>query len=183
MKGCLGLFSVMSKKKTHLVLMTKSFVLWIRTIKLESCHGFMLKTYTSQYKVWKSGFAHFILSFLSRKQSSLKHWFWAEENWRCVISVYQPSKSWPSSHKKIAGYFYLTSVIWPGLRQSRRWSDISLFFCHLNTVTIVLMSSVSASDGFIVSLPRLNSLDCSTAGFSLVGWLPLLHLFSLASAC
>lgn len=54
----------------------------------------MLKTYTSHYKVWKSGFAHFILlSFLSRKHSSLKHWFWAEKNWRCVISVYQPSKS------------------------------------------------------------------------------------------
>lgn len=28
------------------------------------------------------------------------------------------SCTWLSSHKKIAGYFYLTSVIWPGLGQS-----------------------------------------------------------------
>lgn len=145
----------------------------------------MLKTYTSHYKVWKSGFAHFILlSFLSRKHSSLKHWFWAEKNWRCVISVYQPSKS------------SLNFAVIPQKNRRSFLSDVCnlawieavtemirhqlFFFGHLNTVTIVLMSSMSASDRFIVSLSRLNSLDCSTAGFSPVGWLALLHLFSLA---
>lgn len=148
----------------------------------------MLKTYTSHYKVWKRGFAHFYLVVIFVQDSTV---LWnigsgqrrTEDVWSLSTSHQNLPWTWLlSSHKKIAGHFYLTSVIWPGLRQSRRWSDISFFWSPEHSDHCLDQLHVCLRQVHRL-FARLNSLDCSTAGFSPVGWLALLHLFSLASAC
>lgn len=76
--------------------------------------------------IWKKLFAHLIsLLFLSRAQHCLQHWLWAEDKWRCVRALYQPTKNlqvilmwrlvvgWTGAIMEIVGWIFFLLNGWP----------------------------------------------------------------------